>query len=149
VTAIDGDTSKAKAVCVLEVVHIDIQTVVMETMKHEVLSVSKSVVRYQKYVHMKDCLARRYIPIAWGQVRMTLIPAPGKAKCTMANGYHPINLLFFMQEIMQKLVARHIRGKSLDLCPLHLYQSAYKPGKSIETAMHPMITHTQEALENR
>jgi len=73
---------------------------------------SKSVVRYQKYVHTKACLARRYIPIAWGQVRMTLIPAPGKAKSTEAKGNHPINLLFFMQEMVQKLVARHITDKS-------------------------------------
>ena len=40
---------------------------------------------------------------------MTLIPAPGKGKCTEAKGYHPISLLFFMLEMMQKLVARHIR----------------------------------------
>ena len=31
----------------------------------------------------------------WEKVNMTLIPAPGKAKCTQAKGYHPINLLFF------------------------------------------------------
>ena len=48
---------------------------------------------------------------------MTLIPAPEKAKCTQANGYHPISLLFFMQKMMQKLVAWHIRDKSLALCP--------------------------------
>ena len=80
---------------------------------------------------------------------MTLIPAPGKGKCTEAKGYHPISLLFFMQKMMQKLVARHIRDKSLALFPKHLYQSAYKPGKFTETAMHHVITHTQEAVENR
>jgi hypothetical protein len=101
----------------LEVVHIEIQTVIMETLKHELLSVSKSVVRYQKYVHIKVCPARRYTPIDWGQVEMTLIPAPGKANCTKAKGYHPIILLYFMQKMMQKLVARHIRDKSLGLCP--------------------------------
>ena len=46
-----------------------------------------------------------YIPIAWGQVRMTLIPAPGKAKFTEANGYHPfltsdfrrdLNIVYFL-----------------------------------------------------
>jgi hypothetical protein len=26
---------------------------------------------------------------------------------------------------------------------------AYKPGKSIETAMHHVVTHIQEAVENR
>jgi hypothetical protein len=72
--------------------------------------VSKSVVKYQKYVHMKACLA-------WRHVKMTLIPAPGKANCTEAMGYHPISLLFCMQKIMKKLLARHIRDKSLGLCP--------------------------------
>jgi len=76
---------------------------------------------------------------------MALTPAPGKTKCTEVKGNHPINLLFFMQEMMQKLLARHIRDKSVGLCPLHLYQSAYKPGKSTETAMQHLITHTQEA----
>ena len=89
----------------------------MKTMKHEVLSVYKSVTRYQKYVHMKACLARRHIPVAWGQVKMTLIPAPGKAKCTEAKVYHSSILLFFKQKMMQKLVARHIRDKSLGSCP--------------------------------
>jgi len=66
--------------------HFEIQTVIMETMKQKVLSMSKSVVRYQKYVHMKDCLARRYIyPQPGWKVNMTLIPAPGKAKCAQAK----------------------------------------------------------------
>jgi len=90
----------------------------------------------------------RYISIAWGQVNITLIPAPGKAKCTEAKGYHPISLLFFTQKMMQKLVARLIRDKSLALFPVHLYQSAYIPGKFTETAMHHVITQTQEAVEN-
>jgi hypothetical protein len=66
---------------------------------------------------MKACLARRYLPIAWSQVKMTLIPAPGKARCSEARGYHPNSLLFFMQKMMQKLVARHIRDMSLGSCP--------------------------------
>ena len=93
----------------------------MATMKHEILSVSKYVVRYQKYVHMKACLAWIYIYIyistALAKVNMTLIPVGGKAKRTQVKGYHPISLLFFMQKIMQKWVASHIRDKSLALCP--------------------------------
>ena len=53
--------------------------------KHGILSVSKPVARYVKYKHVKACVARRYIPTAWGQVKMTFIPAPGKAKCTVAK----------------------------------------------------------------
>ena len=59
--------------------------------KHGILSVSKPVAIYPKYVHVKACLARRCTDIAWGLVKMTFIPAPGKAK-----GYHPISLLSFV-----------------------------------------------------
>jgi hypothetical protein len=36
------DILKAESICGLEAVHIEIQAVIMETVKHEVLSVSKS-----------------------------------------------------------------------------------------------------------
>jgi len=64
--------------------------------EHDTLNVSKPVVRYLKYVHVKACLAGRYILTAWGQVKMTLIPAPGKVE-----GYHPISLLYFMQKTIE------------------------------------------------
>ena len=47
---------------------------------------------------------------------MTLIPAHGQTKCTEAKGYYPISLPFFMQKIMQKVVARHIRDKRVGFC---------------------------------
>jgi len=85
VNGTDWDNSKAQSVCILEAVHIEIQTVIMEKNKHGILSVSKPVARYVNYMHVKVCVARRYIPIAWGQVKMTFIPAPGKANCTEAK----------------------------------------------------------------
>jgi len=110
----------------LEAVHIEIQTVIMETLKHKVLSVSKSVVRYQKYVHIKSVPSTEiYISTAWGKVNTTLIPAPGKAKCTQAKGYHPISLLFFTQKMMQKLVARHIRDVT-GFMSLYIYTNLSK-----------------------
>jgi len=80
----------------LEAVHIEIQTVIMEKDKHGILSVSKPAAKYVRCMLVKACLARRYIPIAWGQVKMTFIPAPGKGK-----GHHPLSLLYFMQKTMQ------------------------------------------------
>jgi len=49
----------------------------MEKIKHDILSVSKSVAWYQKYVHIKTCLVQWYTPRAWGQVKMTFILATG------------------------------------------------------------------------
>jgi hypothetical protein len=83
---------------VLEVVHIAIQTVIMET--HTTLIVSNSVELYEKYVHIKACPARRYIPRAWGQVKMTFIPAPGKVNYDEVKGHCLIALLSFMQKTM-------------------------------------------------
>jgi hypothetical protein len=96
----------------------------------------------------RACLPRGYIPKAWRQVKVTFIPKPGKANYTKAKAYHPISISSFMLKIMEKLVDRHIRDKILGLCPLHRYQFAYQPGKSTETALHHVITHIEEAVEN-
>jgi len=82
----------------------------------KVLSVSKFVAEYQRYVHIKAFLARRYILIAWGQVNMTLIPESGKANCTDSKGYLT-SLLSFMQKTMQKMVIRNIWGQSMGHVP--------------------------------
>jgi hypothetical protein len=49
--------------------------------------VSKSAALYQKYVHIKACLARRYITIAWKQVKVTFIPATVEVNYTEAKAY--------------------------------------------------------------
>jgi hypothetical protein len=85
--------------------------------KHKALSVSKSDARYQLYVYIKACQARIYIVIFWGQVNLTFIHVPRKANHTQAKGYHPISLLYFMQKMMQKLVARNIRFETLGYIP--------------------------------
>jgi hypothetical protein len=54
-----------------------------------------------------------------------------------------------MVKTMEKLVDRHIKDEILGLCPLHQYQFAYQPGTSTETALHNVITHLEEAVENR
>jgi hypothetical protein len=97
----------------------------------------------------RACLARGYIPKAWRQVKVTFIPKPGKANYTKAKAYHLISLSSFMLKMMEKLVDSHIRDEILGLCPLHLYQSTYKPGNSTETTLHHVITHTEEAVDNR
>jgi hypothetical protein len=38
-------------------------------------------------MHNKACLARRYIPIAWKQVKVTFIPATAEVNYTEAKAY--------------------------------------------------------------
>jgi hypothetical protein len=94
-------------------------------------------------VHVEGCLSRRYIAIAGGLVKMTFIPAPGKAK-----GYHPKSLLSFMPKTMQKLVARHIWKESLGYVP-YSYTSLYTNQTSLQQPQCTIITHIQEGVENR
>jgi hypothetical protein len=54
-----------------------------------------------------------------------------------------------MLKTMEKLVDRHIRDENLGLHPHNRYQFAYQPGRSTETALHHVITHIEEAVENR
>jgi len=53
-------------------VHIEIQKVIMEMIKHDTLNVPKSVA-YQKYMHIKACVTTGNAPRAWAQVKMTFI----------------------------------------------------------------------------
>jgi len=48
---------------------------------------------------------------------MTFLPAPGKVNYTQAKAYCPISPLSFMQKMMQKLVTKNIRSKSLGYFP--------------------------------
>jgi hypothetical protein len=70
------------------------------------------------------------------------IPKPGKTTYTEAKAYLPISLLSFMLKTMEKLVDRNIRDEILMLHPLHQYHFIYQPGKSTETALHYVISHT-------
>jgi hypothetical protein len=100
---------------VLEAVHIEIHTLYMENI-YNTLSVTKFVA-YLKNVHIKAYLARRYVPRAWGPVKMTFIPVHRTANYTEAKGYHPVSLLSFMQKTMQKLVNRNIWSQSMGHVP--------------------------------
>jgi hypothetical protein len=120
----------------------------METNKHEVLSESKSVEWYQKYVHIKVCQGNIYIPRAWTQVKMTFIPVPRKANFTEAKGYHPISLLTSTQKRCKNWWPGMSRMKHWSMSHTSI-KSTYKPDKSTETPMHNMITHIQEAVVNR
>ena len=51
-------------------------------------------------------------------------------------------------ETMQNLVASNIRGKSQGMSHISI-PICLKTSKSTETTMHHVITHIQEAVENR
>jgi hypothetical protein len=78
---------------------------------------------------------------------VTFIPKPGKLDNTEAKAYRPISLSPFLLKTMEKLVDRHIRDSALKIHPLHRNQHAYQSGKSTKTALHNVVTHTENAIQ--
>jgi hypothetical protein len=58
-------------------------------------------------------MAYGFIPMAWRQVKVTLILKPGKSDYTEAKAYRSIMLSSFLLEMMEKIVDRHIRDGAL------------------------------------
>jgi hypothetical protein len=50
---------------------------------------------------------------------------------------------------MEKLVDRHIRDGAVRIYPLHRNQHAYQRGKSIEPALHNVVTHAEYAIDHK
>jgi hypothetical protein len=50
---------------------------------------------------------------------------------------------------MEKLVDRHIRDGVLRTYPLHRNQHAYQTGKSTQTALLNVVTHTESVIEHK
>jgi hypothetical protein len=116
VTGIDGDIWKAHLYIFWRLYKLKSRLSLLKN-RHDTLSVSKSAIWYEKYVHIIACLARSYISRAWVPVKMTSISLPRNANYAQAKGYHPISLLSFMQKTVQKFVARNIRDESLAHVP--------------------------------
>jgi hypothetical protein len=97
----------------------------------------------------RACMAYGFIPTAWRQVKVSFIPKPGKLDYTETKAYHPISLSSFLLKTMEKLVDRHIREGKLKEYPLHRNKHAYQIGKSIETALHNVVTRIENVTEHK
>jgi hypothetical protein len=93
------------------------------------------------------CMPYGFIPTAWMQLRVMFIPKPRKADYMGAKAYHPISPSSFLLKITEKLVNRHIQDGALRRSLLHRNKHAYQTGISIETALHNVITRTENACQ--
>jgi len=99
--------------------HIAIQTVMMETNKHDILSESKYVVWYQKNVQFKASLGNIYTPKACRQVKMKFIPVPRKAKFTRLRDI--LILVYCPSRIKYAIIGdQEYNGWNIGANPLHL-----------------------------
>jgi len=95
------------------------------------------------------CLATRYVPALWRQVKVVFIPKPGRSSHCGPRDFRPISLTSFLLKTMERLVDRFLRDEILVLRPLHPNQHAYQAGKSVETALHQLMVRAEKALDQQ
>lgn len=98
---------------------------------------------------MRACLAFRYVPRGWREVKVIFIPKPGKSDYTNAKSYRPISLTSFLLKTMERLCERELRDGALKTLPLHGNQHAYSSGKSTESALHQVVGQIEEAIHQK
>lgn len=97
----------------------------------------------------KSCIAHRYIPRGWREVRVMFIPKPGKSDYTEAKSYRPISLTSFILKTLERLCDRYLRDDILNKIPLHPNQHAYSSGKSTESALHTVVQTIEHEVNNK
>lgn len=95
------------------------------------------------------CLAHRYIPLKWREVKIMFIPKPGRGDYTQPKSFRPISLTSFFLKTLERLGDRKIRNQISILKPLHPNQHAYCAGKSTESALHSVVSRIGNALKTK
>lgn len=98
---------------------------------------------------MRACLAFRYVPKGWREVKVIFIPKPGKSDYTNARSHRPISLTSFLLKTMERVCERELRDGALNTIPLHANQHAYSSGKSTESALHLVVGRIEEAIHQK
>ncbi|RVE41603.1 hypothetical protein evm_013751 [Chilo suppressalis] len=98
---------------------------------------------------LRACLAFRYTPKLWREVKVIFIPKPGKADYNEAKSFRPISLSSFLLKTLERLCDRELRDNQLVNVPLHPNQHAYSPGKSTESALHAVVSKIEDSLRRK
>lgn len=95
------------------------------------------------------CLAHKYIPKRWREVKVIFIPKPGKSDYSEPKSHRPISLTSFLLKTLERLCDRHLRENALANIRLHPQQHAYSQGKSTESALHAVVSKVEEAIGSK
>ena len=98
---------------------------------------------------LRACLAHRYIPVEWREVKVIFIPKPGRGDYTDAKSFRPISLTSFLLKALERLCERELREHTLKHMPMHDNQHAYTSGKSTESALHLVVSQIEETIRDK
>lgn len=97
------------------------------------------------YVIYKSCLDLNHIPRRWRYVKVVFIPKAGKSSHVSPKDLRPISLSSFLLKILERLIDTYLR-QSIDSRLLSPSQHAYSKGKSVETALHSLVSAIERSL---
>ncbi|CAF4826717.1 unnamed protein product [Pieris macdunnoughi] len=95
----------------------------------------------------RACIAHRYIPLKWREVKIIFIPKPGKEDYTQAKSFRPISLTSFFLKTMERLGDLEIRSRVSLSKFLHPNQHAYSSGKSTDSSLHNVVSRIGNSLK--
>lgn len=76
---------------------------------------------------------------------LVYIPKSGKDDYSNPRNFRQISLTSFSLKCLERLVKRYIREKALTLHPLNESQHVFQRGKSIESALLPLVSKIEDA----
>ena len=97
----------------------------------------------------RACLATGYVPIVWRQVKVVIIPGPGRNSYCGPKDFRPTSLTSFLLNTLERLVDRFLKDEILISNSLHPNQHAYQAGRSVETALHQLVMRVEKALDQQ
>ncbi|XP_048004470.1 uncharacterized protein LOC125240570 isoform X2 [Leguminivora glycinivorella] len=93
-----------------------------------------------------SCIALRYIPQKWREVKVIFLPKPGKTDYTDPKSFRPISLTSFMLKTLERLCDKELKETALKNIQIHPNQHAYSQGKSTDSALHAVVSNIENAL---
>ena len=94
------------------------------------------------------CLSCSYIPESWTRCTVVFIPKGGRTSHTRPKDFRPISLSSFLLKTLERLIDLHLR-RTINPDLLSASQHAYMKGRSVETALHSLVGHIENALEHK
>ena len=93
--------------------------------------------------YFKASVTLSYVPKAWRETKVALLPKPNKDKYDKPSSYRPISLTSFAFKTLERVVLWHIEDVYLTKKPISKHQHAYLKKKSCDTALSELVNRLE------
>ena len=91
-------------------------------------------------------LTLKYVPEAWREATVALIPKPNKGQYDLPKSFRPISLTSFVFKTLERVVLWQIEDTVLIKRPLNKHQHAYVRGRSCDTALSELVDRLEQGV---